>query len=102
MYAGDANYNGVLPEPATAQSTQKTSLDSETTRTQENSTKLDTDVEKVADTKATEDPADPNVVDWDGPNDPENPMNWPRFRKVVNVALVSGICFVTPLASCKP
>ncbi|RPA94396.1 benomyl/methotrexate resistance protein [Choiromyces venosus 120613-1] len=41
----------------------------------------------------------PDIVDWDGPDDPENPMNWPRWRKVVAVGIVSGITFVTPLAS---
>ncbi|KUI56335.1 hypothetical protein VP1G_03671 [Cytospora mali] len=32
---------------------------------------------------------DPNVVDWDGPDDPANPRNWPKKKKMLNVALVS-------------
>lgn len=60
------------------------------------------DVEKNrAKAIAPEEPEDPNVVYWDGPDDPANPHNWSNALKVVNVGLVSGICFVTPLASCK-
>ncbi|KAI5848516.1 benomyl/methotrexate resistance protein [Morchella snyderi] len=43
--------------------------------------------------------ADPNLVDWDGPEDPENPMNWPSWRKIFTVGIVSSITFITPLAS---
>ncbi len=32
---------------------------------------------------------DPNIVDWDGPDDPANPRNWPKGRKILNIALVS-------------
>lgn len=28
--------------------------------------------------------------DWDGPDDPENPMNWPRWRKLYTV-LMAGL-----------
>lgn len=42
---------------------------------------------------------DPNIVFWDGPDDPQNPLNWPASRKWGTVALVSGITFLTPLAS---
>lgn len=42
---------------------------------------------------------DPDVVWWDGPDDPQNPMNWPFNRKWGTVILVSGITFLTPLAS---
>lgn len=44
---------------------------------------------------------DANIVWWEGPDDPENPMNWSKWKKVVNVTIVSCICFVTPLASCN-
>lgn len=40
-----------------------------------------------------------NVVWWDGPDDPANPYNWPTWRKVVNCGLISGLTFLTPLAS---
>lgn len=40
-------------------------------------------------------PRDPNTVDWDGPDDPANPHNWSRKKKVITVALVSSVTFVT-------
>ena len=42
---------------------------------------------------------DPNIVGWDGPDDPANPMNWSTGLKVSNVAIISAMTFVTPLAS---
>jgi hypothetical protein len=42
-----------------------------------------------------------NVIWWDGPDDPANPYNWSTWRKVMNCALISGLTFITPLASCK-
>ena len=42
---------------------------------------------------------DPNIVWWDGPDDPQNPMNWGYTKKWGTVVLVSGITFLTPLAS---
>lgn len=42
---------------------------------------------------------DPNIVFWDGPDDPQNPMNWPFSKKWGTVIMVSGITFLTPLAS---
>ena len=41
---------------------------------------------------------DPNVVDWDE-NDPENPQNWTNKKKWGNMSIISGITFLTPLAS---
>jgi multidrug resistance protein len=46
-----------------------------------------------------EKPPDPNIIGWDGPTDPENPMNWKTSKKILNVGLVSFMCFLTPLAS---
>ncbi len=62
----------------------------------------DVDMEKDGGKTTTTDgePQDPNVVSWDGLDDPEDPLNWSNALKVVNVGLVSGICLVTPLASC--
>lgn len=40
-------------------------------------------------------PADPNIVTWDGPEDPANPMNWSKKKKVLNVATVSMVTFLT-------
>lgn len=41
------------------------------------------------DTHGNDSPHDPNIVDWDGPNDPENPRNWTKTRKMVNISLFS-------------
>jgi hypothetical protein len=57
------------------------------------------DVEKEANEMSAEESEDPNIVWWDGPEDPQNPMNFSGWLKTLNIALVSGICFVTPLAS---
>jgi hypothetical protein len=56
-----------------------------------------TDVEKGKE-KVPSEESDPNIVDWD-PDDPLNPFNSSSWFKILNAALVSGICFVTPLAS---
>lgn len=42
---------------------------------------------------------DPNIVDWDGPDDPEKAINWPDRKKWTNVAIISSVTFLTPLAS---
>ncbi|KAI9710403.1 MAG: hypothetical protein M1812_007439 [Candelaria pacifica] len=42
---------------------------------------------------------DPNIVDWDGPDDPANPLNWSNKLKWGNIAVISAITFITPLAS---
>lgn len=57
-----------------------------------------TDVEKVHHEQAVTS-EDPNLVSWDGPDDPANPINFSSSLKLLNIGLVSAICFVTPLAS---
>lgn len=47
----------------------------------------------------TLDPNDPDVVDWDGPDDPEKALNWTAKKKFGNLAVLSSITFLTPLAS---
>jgi multidrug resistance protein len=42
---------------------------------------------------------DENIVDWDGPNDPEKALNWTERKKWSNVAIISSVTFLTPLAS---
>lgn len=42
---------------------------------------------------------DANVVWWDGPDDPHNPLNFSKSLKAVTITVISGITFVTPLAS---
>jgi multidrug resistance protein len=45
------------------------------------------------------DPLDPNVVDWATPDDPAKALNWPAKKKWGNIAVISSITFLTPLAS---
>lgn len=59
------------------------------------------DVEKDGGATTTKEKEDPNIVWWDGPDDPADPLNWSNMLKVINVGLVSCLCLVTPLASCK-
>ena len=56
------------------------------------------DVEKAGEEVSTEED-DSNVVWWDGPDDPANPVNFKPVIKLLNICLVSAICFVTPLGS---
>lgn len=42
---------------------------------------------------------DPNIVDWEGPDDPQNPMNWKPAKKWANIAILSFLTLLTPLAS---
>ena len=56
-----------------------------------------TDLEKGREEIAAEE--DSNVVFWDCLSDPSNPLNFGKWRKVLNIALVSALCFVTPLGS---
>ena len=55
------------------------------------------DDENAAEISSQED--DINVVWWDGPNDPHNPLNFSKTIKIVTISVISGITFVTPLAS---
>lgn len=60
---------------------------------------LEKDGGKITTTK--DPPDDPNIISWDGPDDPADPLNWSNSLKVINVGIVSGICLVSPLASCE-
>jgi hypothetical protein len=31
-----------------------------------------------------------NIVDWDGPDDPQNPMNWPSWKRLIQVIFASA------------
>lgn len=53
--------------------------------------------ELLASTPPSKD-ADPNLVTW-SENDPENPLNWPRGRKMMLVAVVSTCAFCVTNAS---
>lgn len=57
------------------------------------------DVEKHSTETSTEESDDRNIVWWDGPNDPQDPLNFSPWLKILNIALVAAICFVSPLAS---
>lgn len=56
------------------------------------------DVEK-GQAEAMTEPVDPNIVDWEGSDDPENPYNWPAKKKWWNIAILSMLTFLIPLAS---
>jgi multidrug resistance protein len=38
-------------------------------------------------------------IDWDGPTDPENPVNWSRKKKWLNMFSISFLTLLTPLTS---
>ncbi len=57
----------------------------------------DADEEKTPQGATAED--DPNIVDWDSPEDPEKAINWSNKMKYGNVAVISSVTFLTPLAS---
>lgn len=61
----------------------------------------DQDLEKLGPVKSKEPepPQGPNIVDWEGPDDPENPYNWSARKKWSNVAILSFLTLLTPLAS---
>jgi multidrug resistance protein len=42
---------------------------------------------------------DQSTVHWDGPDDPNNPRNWSSAKKSINIAFISALCFLTPVAS---
>ncbi|KAF2765147.1 rade putative MSF transporter [Teratosphaeria nubilosa] len=56
------------------------------------------DLEKSQAQAVTEE-RDPNVVDWDGPDDPANPQNWSPINKWTQIAVLSLLTLLTPLAS---
>jgi hypothetical protein len=44
------------------------------------------DPEQTAVERETKD----NIVDWDGPDDPQNPLNWPAWKRMIQVVLASA------------
>ena len=43
--------------------------------------------------------SDPDIVDWETSDDPKKALNWPVRKKWTNIAVISSITFLTPLAS---
>lgn len=41
----------------------------------------------------------PTLVDWTGPDDPAKALNWTNKAKWTNIAIISSVAFLTPLAS---
>jgi hypothetical protein len=35
------------------------------------------------------------LVDWDGKYDPQNPINWPRWKKALNIGCIVLICIIS-------
>ncbi|KAI0403953.1 major facilitator superfamily domain-containing protein [Xylaria palmicola] len=51
-------------------------------------------------TSSTEkDDTEDYIVDWDGPNDPENPLQWPRAKKILHIIIISSFVFIANLAA---
>ncbi|CAI6337308.1 unnamed protein product [Periconia digitata] len=78
----------------TAPSTSSTDAKSLTRDPEHQPTEDDVDMEKV-ETGAK----DPDIVDWDGDNDPENPLNWPRSKRLPVIIVVSFVAMLSPFAS---
>jgi hypothetical protein len=38
---------------------------------------------------------DLNIVDWDSEYDPQKPLNWPKWKKALNLTIIFLICLVT-------
>lgn len=49
--------------------------------------------------QSTSEPSNPDIVDWETPEDPRKALNWSVKKKWSNMALISAITFLTPLAS---
>lgn len=104
----DEPANEVVPPPFQAHQEPLNKETEKTDRASSNSSEAgspnDQDLEKATPVVTTTDekppdPTDPNVVDWDGPEDPQNPQNWPAKKKWTNVAVLSFMTLLTPLAS---
>lgn len=84
---------------ATYETHQQKSIDLQRKSTHNSTTKAMADSKKELSEIAAPETNDPNIVGWSGPDDPQNPMNFSPKLKLLNIGLVSAICFVTPLAS---
>ncbi|KAF5682061.1 hypothetical protein FCIRC_5223 [Fusarium circinatum] len=51
-----------------------------------------------AESKANATSSDPNVVDWQE-NDPENPLNWPTFKALAHIVIISFMTLTVNLAA---
>jgi len=57
-------------------------------------------VEKTIDMSATDTASqDPSIIDWESPETPDKAVNWTSKKKWSNMAIISTITFLTPLAS---
>jgi multidrug resistance protein len=56
-------------------------------------------IEEKASTAVDSGISDPDLVDWNSPDDPAKALNWPSKKKWGNIAVISSITFLTPLAS---
>jgi len=39
------------------------------------------------------------LIAWDSPQDPENPLYWPKGKRIVNMTLICWLTFISPLGS---
>ncbi len=54
------------------------------------------DIEK----DAMKDKEESDTLDWDGPDDPENPMNWPNYKRRMQVICIAVITLVAYVDFC--
>ena len=55
----------------------------------------DHDGNNEGDFSASTSTMDASLVDWTGPNDPDMPLNWPKYRKVSMIAVVTACRFTS-------
>ena len=89
-----------LEHSSTESSTsQETATDQNQSQPKENPDVEASEITEKDKEAAAEPSSDPNVVTWDGEDDSNRPQNWTKGKKWGNMAIVSTICFLTPLAS---
>ena len=96
------NHNAgfVSHENATAFTAQHKDIDVEREKNASSNASIISNLEKGQPvTIVTEEESDANIVDFAGPEDLTNPLNWTSRKKWGNIALLSALTLLTPLAS---
>jgi hypothetical protein len=45
---------------------------------------------------------DAHLVDWDGKYDPQNPINWPSWKKALNIGCILLMCIISCVILVQP
>jgi len=45
---------------------------------------------------------DAHLVDWDGKYDPQNPINWPSWKKALNIGCILLMCIISYVILVQP